>query len=107
LIGLPDGMFFGQQKHLAALLAAAHLPALFAEKQFAESGSLMTYGPNFTATFRQAATYMDKILRGANPADLPVEQPTTFELVINLKTAKALDLTVPPALLVTADEVIE
>ena len=83
------------------------LPAMTNASQYAQAGLLMSYGPNVEDLYRHAATYVDKILRGASPADLPVEQPTKFELVINLKTAKALGLTFPQALLATADEVIE
>ena len=90
-----------------ALTAASHLPALFPAKQPVETGALMAYGVSIAASFRRAGAYVDKILRGANPADLPVEQPTAFGFVINLKTAKALGLTVPDKLLSTADEVIE
>ena len=107
LIVLPDGMFFGQYPRVVAFTAASHLPALFPEKQPVEAGGLIAYGASIPASFRRAGAYVDKILRGANPADLPIEQPTTFELVINLKTAKALGLTVPDKLLSTADEVIE
>jgi putative tryptophan/tyrosine transport system substrate-binding protein len=107
LIVLADSMFFGQTPRLVALTATARLPALFPEKQVAQAGGLMAYGPSIPASFRRAGAFVDKILRGANPADLPVEAPTTFELVINLKTAKALGLTVPDKLLSTADEVIE
>jgi len=83
------------------------LPAMTNASQFAQAGLLMSYGPNVEDLYRQAATYVDKILRGASPADLPVGQPTKFEFVINMKTAKALGLEVPPSLLATADEVIE
>ena len=107
IIVLPDGVFFNQHSRIAALAAAYHLPALFSEKEAAETGGLMAYGPSVTASFRRAAAYLDKILRGVSPADLPVEQPTKFELVINLKVARALGLSVPDRMLVTADEVIE
>jgi putative ABC transport system substrate-binding protein len=107
LIVLPDTMFFAQYPRVVAFTAASHLPALFPEKQPVEAGGLMAYGPSIPASFRRAGAYVDKILRGANPADLPVEQPTTFEFVINLKTAKALGLSVPDKLLSTADEVFE
>jgi putative tryptophan/tyrosine transport system substrate-binding protein len=107
LIVLADAMFFGQSPRLVAFTATARLPALFPEEQVAQAGGLMAYGPSIPASFRRAGAYVDKILRGANPGDLPVELPLTFEFVINLKTAQALGLTVPPTLLVLADEVIE
>jgi len=95
-------------RHVIADFALKNrLPSIFEERVFVEAGGLMSYAPSFVEMFRRAATYVDKILKGAKPADLPVEQPTTFELVINLKTAKALGLTVPPSVLMRADHVIE
>jgi putative ABC transport system substrate-binding protein len=92
---------------MVTLAATARIPAIYEHRGFAEAGGLMSYGPNHQAIFRLLAEYVDKILRGANPGDLPVEQPTGVELVINLKTAKALGLTIPPSLLARADQVIE
>jgi putative ABC transport system substrate-binding protein len=83
------------------------VPTIFARRENAEGGGLMSYGPSLSNQFHHAATYVDKILKGAKPGDLPIEQPTKFELVINLKTAKALGLTIPPSLLGRADEVIQ
>ena len=85
----------------------AHLPTMFGQREYVEAGGLMSYGANFPDLNRRAADFVDKILRGAKPGDIPVEQPTKFDLVINLITAKALRLTVPPTLLARADEVIE
>jgi putative ABC transport system substrate-binding protein len=90
-----------------ALALGAHLPTMHAVKEYVEDGGLMSYGPHFPDLFRRAGDYVDRILRGAKPGDLPIEQPTKFELIINLKTAKALGITLPPTVLATADEVIE
>jgi putative ABC transport system substrate-binding protein len=107
LIVFPDAVFFGQYPRVVAFAATAHLPALFPERQVVQAGGLMAYGPRILAAFQGLGVYAGKILRGASPADLPIEAPTTFELTINLKTAKALGLTVPDKLISTADEVIE
>jgi putative tryptophan/tyrosine transport system substrate-binding protein len=95
------------EKKLADLALKNRLPAMFDFWEFADAGVLLSYGSSLRETFRRAAFYVDKIFNGANPGDLPIEQPTRFELVINLKTAKALGLAVPPSLLTLADEVIE
>ena len=100
-------MSLGHRHQLAALAAKHRLPAIFGFRQWVEAGGLMAYGPDFADLMRRAGTYVDKILRGANPRDLPVEQPTKFELVINLKAAKALGLTFPASVLARADQVIE
>jgi putative ABC transport system substrate-binding protein len=107
LVVFPDGMFLAQTPLIIGLAARHRLPTMYGVKEYAEAGGLMTYGPNVSDMFRSGASFVDKILKGAKPAELPVEQPTKFELVINLKTAKALGLTVPQALLARADEVIE
>jgi putative ABC transport system substrate-binding protein len=97
----------GLRGRVADLAAKSRLPAMYDWKMYVDAGGLMSYGPSVSDIFRRAATYVDKILKGAKPADLPVEQPTKFELVINLKTAKALGITMPPSLLLLADEVIQ
>ena len=107
LIVLSDAMLNSHRTRLADLAARNRLPAAFGVRESVEAGGLMSYGPSFLDLFRRSGAYVDKILKGAKPADLPVEQPTEFELVINVKTAKALGLTVPSQLLARADEVIE
>jgi putative tryptophan/tyrosine transport system substrate-binding protein len=104
---LPGGMFQDNKTRIFDFARKNRLPGIFSNREYAEAGGLMSYGPSFAALFRRAAGYVDKILKGTKPADLPIEQPTTYELVINLKTAKALGLTIPPALLQRADQVIE
>ena len=94
-------------KRLADLALHYRLPAICVFPQFAEVGGLMGYGPNLTDLFRQAASYVDRILRGARPADLPIQRPAVFRLVVNLKTGRALSLTIPPLLLARADQVLE
>jgi putative ABC transport system substrate-binding protein len=103
----PDTTFSTNRARIAELAAKAHLPAIYGDRRAVESGGLLSYGPNVVENYRRSAGYVDKILKGAKPADLPVEQPTKIELVINLNTAKALDMTVPLSLLNRADEVIE
>jgi putative tryptophan/tyrosine transport system substrate-binding protein len=102
-----SAVFFAERTRLIDLAAKHRLPAIFNERFYVQAGGLMSYGSAFTENFRRAGDYVDKILKGAKPADLPVEQPTKFELAINLKTAKALGITIPPNLLVQAEEVIE
>jgi putative ABC transport system substrate-binding protein len=104
---LPSSMFISERRRLVALAARSQLPAVYPTREFVDAEGFMAYGPNLPDLSRRAATYVDKILKGTKPGDLPVEQPTKFELVINLKTAKALGLTIPPALLQRADQVIE
>jgi putative tryptophan/tyrosine transport system substrate-binding protein len=96
-----------QRKHIADLAINSRLPAMYFNPEFVEDGGLMTYSVSFTDLFRRAATFVDKILKGAKPADLPVEQPTKFEFVINLKAAKQIGLTIPPNVLARADRVIK
>ena len=100
-------MFLREHRRLVDLAAKSRLPAVYPQREFVDAGGLMSYGANQHDLFRYAATYVDKILKGAKPADLPVEQPTKFELVINMTTAKALGLTIPQSLLGRADEVIQ
>jgi putative tryptophan/tyrosine transport system substrate-binding protein len=107
LVVLPDTMFFNYRQRIAALAIAAKLPTIFGFRDHVDAGGLISYGVNVRANHRRAAAYVVEILKGAKPGDLPVEFPTKLELIINLKTATALGLTVPPSLLARADEVIE
>jgi len=107
LLVLADGSFFAQRARLTALALAHRLPTMFASTEYVQAGGLFSYGTNYPELYRRAAVYVDKILEGAKPADLAVEQARNFELVINLETAKALNLTIPPSLLARADRVIE
>jgi putative ABC transport system substrate-binding protein len=107
LVPLSSAFFAAEKQRIAGLAARHRLPIVYEHRDFVEAGGLMSYGPDLRDVFRRAAGYVDKILKGARPADLPVEQPTKFELVVNLKTAKALGLTIPPSVLARADELIE
>ncbi|MBI2159635.1 MAG: hypothetical protein HYU25_04455 [Candidatus Rokubacteria bacterium] len=107
LVVTPDPMLHRERRLLVDLAARRRLPAIYFARDLVEAGGLMAYSADFADLARRAATYVHKILKGAKPADLPVEQPTRFELVINLKTAKALGLTIPPLFLFRADKLIE
>ena len=107
VIVVNDGLFTQHQRRLAELAVKNRLPSVALRREYVEAGGLMSYGPSFTGQYRRAATYVDKILKGAKPADLPVEQPTIFELFINGKTAKALGLKIPQSLRIMVDKVIE
>jgi putative ABC transport system substrate-binding protein len=107
LYALDDAFFFTHRVALLNLALKARLPVIYGERNFADAGALMSYGTNFGDVFRRSAGYVDKILKGAKPGDLPIEQPTKFELVVNLKTARALGLSIPESILLQADEVIK
>jgi putative ABC transport system substrate-binding protein len=102
-----DVGLLAQRQRIVEFMTANRLPAVYPYSEFAEIGGLISYSPDFDDLFRQAAAYVDKILRGANPGDLPIQQPSKFKLVVNLKTAEALGLTIPPLILAQADELIE
>ncbi len=104
---LSDALMFNYRMRIVELAAERRLPAVYAHRGWAEAGGLLSYGPDLADLWRRSATYVNKILKGAKPGDLPVEQPTKFELVVNLRTAKTLGLTIPPSLLQRADQVIE
>ena len=104
---MPSTMFASQMRQLVDLAAKSRLPAIFPDERYAQAGGLLSYGPSFPEMYRRAATYVDKILKGAKPADLPVEQPTKFEFIVNLKAAKQIGLTIPPNVLARADKVIK
>ena len=107
LLVFPDNLIFGHRSRIVDFAARHRLPAMYPTREFAEAGGLMSFAANFPDVYRRAAAYVDKIFKGAKPADLPVEQPTRFELVINMKTAKTLGLTIPPSVLIRADQVIQ
>jgi putative ABC transport system substrate-binding protein len=107
LLVVPGGLFDPHARRIAELAAKSRLPAMYAFRFYVEAGGLISYGADQIENNRRAAVFVDKILRGAKPADLPVEQPTKFELVINLKAAKSIGLTIPPSILARADEVIQ
>jgi putative ABC transport system substrate-binding protein len=106
LLVIPGALFFGERQYLAELAVKHRLPTVHGAQEYTEAGGLIAYGPDRPELLRRAAVYVDRILRGAKPADLPVEQPTKFELIVNLRTAKALGLTIPPSILSRADEII-
>jgi putative ABC transport system substrate-binding protein len=107
VVVIPDGMFYSYRRDIVALVNAVRLPAIYPEREYADDGGLIAYGANVPDNFRRAASYVDRILKGASPADLPIQEPVRFDFVVNLKTANALGLTIPPLILGRADEVIE
>jgi putative ABC transport system substrate-binding protein len=104
---LTDAMFWEHRREIVDLVAAVRVPALYPERDFVDDGGLMAYGPNVPDNFRRAADYVDRILKGAKPGDLPIQEPVRFDFVVNLKTAKELGLTIPPLILSRATEVME
>jgi putative ABC transport system substrate-binding protein len=107
LVVLPDSVYFNEHKYIVLVVTAKRLPAIYPDRVYAEAGGMIFYGPDVRDNFRRAADYVDRILKGAKPGDLPVQQPTKFELIINVAIAKAIGVTMPSGLLARADEVIE
>jgi len=107
VVVIPDGVFYNYRRDVVGLVSAARLPAIYPEREYADDGGLMAYGANVPDNFRRAAGYVDRILKGAKPADLPIQEPVKFDFVVNLKTARELGITIPPLILGRADEVIE
>jgi putative ABC transport system substrate-binding protein len=107
VIVIPDGVFYTYRRDIVRLVNTARVPAIYPEREYADDGGLMAYGANVSDNFRRAAGYVDRILKGANPADLPIQQPVKFDFIVNLKAAKELGFTIPPIILARADEVIE
>ncbi len=107
MVVIGDRLLLSHRGRIVSFAAQHRLPAIYPFREFVEEGGLVTYGPNYVEMFRRAATYVDRMLKGAKPGDLPVERPTKFELVLNLKTAKALGLTIPQSVLIRADQVIQ
>ena len=107
LVVIPDGFIVTHRAPIISAAARNNVPAVYSQSDYPRDGGLLSYGPDRVDTYRRAATYVDRILRGAKPGDLPVQLPTKFEMVLNLKTAKALGLAIPPSILLRADETIE
>ena len=107
VVVVPDGLFYDYHRDVVAFVNQARLPAIYPEREYADDGGLMAYGANVADNFRQAAGYVDRILKGAKPGDLPIQEPVKFDFIVNLKTARELGLTISPAIFARADEVIE
>ena len=107
MIVIPDGVFYTYRRDIVRLINAARLPAMYPEREYADDGGLMSYGANVSDNFRRAADYVDRILKGAKPADLPIQEPVKFDFVVNLRTAQELGFTISQLILARADEVIE
>jgi putative tryptophan/tyrosine transport system substrate-binding protein len=107
VVVVPDGMFYSYRRDIIGLVNAARLPAIYPERDYADDGGLMAYGANVADNFRRAAGYVDRILKGARPGDLPIQEPVKFDFVVNLKSAREIGLTIPQSIIDRADEVIE